>query len=338
MLLSLGTGAGNEISQMRFPKNFHVMISNSNLDDVRSACLSLLSAGMRKGELYPIVLGDGRGAGSDIEYGMKCLQEGYGKVRKIIKDLETRKSLNCIFLFASVGGGTGSNIHELCEYITEDFQGLTLVPIVLLPFRFEGQSQVDRAARAVELLNKQGHSVTVLDNEAALAGYRRRTGRTSVEEAMSFMDNWVSEWFTLLLVNLARENKARLRFDRQDIDFMWARNGQLSLVGYRRFPAKINLGSDILEHLNFLADVSLKSVKARGSHYSGLIMIRTMRPKLLEQLATATKARYGDKSNLKFFYVEEPHTTPNEVSLTISGFERDQLRPQLSPKHAQMEK
>ncbi|MEM3506685.1 MAG: hypothetical protein QXT31_03420 [Candidatus Bathyarchaeia archaeon] len=329
--ISLGSGAGNELAYMKLMPEIPVMVLNTNKDDARFACYKLLEQGKPKETIFPILLGydwlKGKGAGSNIELGLKALEETYPKkIKPLLNTLINKKEVNTIFLLASTGGGTGSNAPELLASLTEDFPNLTIIPFLITPFRCEGKAQLDRAKNAIKWVNRLGYSATVLDNQKAMELYKAKTGVESIEDAMAYMNKWIAEWFNLMFELLTQRSNARLKFDRQDAEILWAKNKEISIVGYANL-SPIYENVKVIDELNYLADVSPKSAKLSKSQYASLIALKTTKPKLLNLLTEGLKAKYGEESNFKIFYVEEKRIIDTQICAIISGFSENQLRP-----------
>ncbi len=102
----------------------------------------------------------GLGAGGDPEVGRIAAEEDAEAIRLALEGADL------VFVFAGLGGGTGSGAAPVIGAAAKDLGALT-VGVVTLPFAFEGPARRDIANRAVEAMLASVDTVLVVENERA---------------------------------------------------------------------------------------------------------------------------------------------------------------------------
>ena len=106
-----------------------------------------------------IALGDGLGAGGNLEKGKVEFEKSASEVEKLLTD-----GTRMIFIASGMGGGTGSSAAPLLAKMAKS-QGILTVGIVTIPFFNEKLPRINQALDAVEELSKNVDALIVINNE-----------------------------------------------------------------------------------------------------------------------------------------------------------------------------
>ena len=102
---------------------------------------------------------EGLGAGNRPEKARAAAEESLEDIKKTLND-GTRMA----FITAGMGGGTGTGAAPVIARVSKEM-GILTVGIVTIPFRFEGDRNIDQALDGVEEMSKHVDALLVINNE-----------------------------------------------------------------------------------------------------------------------------------------------------------------------------
>jgi cell division GTPase FtsZ len=145
VILSFGSGAGKILSNIETPLNTYKIAINSSARDLQ----------MINNVVDEIVAcGSGNGSGMDPSQGKEDINSSISKVFKTIDDaiFESKGSdIDMLPIIASLGHGFGSGSTAYAiEKLTKRYKSSIIVPVVITPFTWEGESAVKRAYEALK--------------------------------------------------------------------------------------------------------------------------------------------------------------------------------------------
>ena len=102
---------------------------------------------------------EGLGAGNKPEKARQAAEESLEDIKNMLDD-GTRMT----FITAGMGGGTGTGAAPVIARVSKEM-GILTVGIVTIPFRFEGDREIDQALDGVEEMSKHVDALLVINNE-----------------------------------------------------------------------------------------------------------------------------------------------------------------------------
>jgi len=123
----------------------------------------------------------GLSAGGEADIGRKAAEMDSEAIAKMTQGMDI------IFVFAGLGGGTGSGAAPVVAQIAAE-QGALVIAFVTLPFTMEGARRKEQAEIGLNELRKVSHAVMPLPNELLL--YHMAEDAT-VLDAFAQADEWV---------------------------------------------------------------------------------------------------------------------------------------------------
>lgn len=148
-IFGIGGGGCNFIDAMIDKKIKDVDYIACNTDEQSlSACKATVK----------IQLGKGLGAGMNADYARQLTEEASEEIKKHLEGAEL------VFITAGLGKGTGTGgapvIVRLCREL-----GIVSVVFVTSPFDNEGPNHLERAQKAIELLEKEADAINIISNQ-----------------------------------------------------------------------------------------------------------------------------------------------------------------------------
>lgn len=142
-----------------------------------------------------LVIGNGDGAGRNIEVGEKMFIEDEKKVVNAIKN--QFESTDFVWIVAGLGGGTGTGsvIQAIRLLMTNGFSkrfGL----ILTLPRTIEGSTVLDNALQRLQMINKAMNglgSIILVDNQKLYDYFTEHKEDASIAEYLEFSNRFVAE-------------------------------------------------------------------------------------------------------------------------------------------------
>ncbi len=173
-VIGVGGGGGNAVNHMyrQGIKDVDFCVCNT---DLQALANSPVPVRIQLGKS----LTEGRGAGNKPEIGKQAAIENIDDIREVLAG-----NTKMVFITAGMGGGTGTGAAPIIAKAAKDMKILT-VAIVTIPFRNEGQRQINQALEGIAEIEKYVDSLLVINNEKIREIY----GNLRVSEAFSKADD-----------------------------------------------------------------------------------------------------------------------------------------------------
>ena len=144
----------------------------------------------------------GLGCGGDAELGRESALETSGEIRAVLEGVQ------CVFLLAGLGGGTGSGAAAILAEIACDC-GAMVIAVVTLPFAFE-KRRVLQAREALEALRRHANAVVCFENDCMADMVSPKSG---IQQAFMAADQTISQSVQAIWALLSRDGLIHLGFD-----------------------------------------------------------------------------------------------------------------------------
>ena len=109
----------------------------------------------------------GRGCGALPEIGESAANESKEAIRAILRETETQKKADMVFITCGMGGGTGTGAAPIVANIAKE-EGILTVAVVTKPFRFEGKVRMQRALAGINKLYPNVDTLISIANDKLL--------------------------------------------------------------------------------------------------------------------------------------------------------------------------
>ena len=109
----------------------------------------------------------GRGCGAIPEIGESAANESKEAIRAILRETETQKKADMVFITCGMGGGTGTGAAPIVASIAKE-EGILTVAVVTKPFRFEGKVRMQRAINGINKLFPNVDTLINISNDKLL--------------------------------------------------------------------------------------------------------------------------------------------------------------------------
>lgn len=109
----------------------------------------------------------GRGCGAIPEIGESAANESKEAIRAILRETETQKKADMVFITCGMGGGTGTGAAPIVASIAKE-EGILTVAVVTKPFRFEGKVRMQRALNGINKLFPNVDTMISIANDKLL--------------------------------------------------------------------------------------------------------------------------------------------------------------------------
>lgn len=109
----------------------------------------------------------GRGCGAIPEIGESAANESKEAIRAILRETETQKKADMVFITCGMGGGTGTGAAPIVASIAKE-EGILTVAVVTKPFRFEGKVRMQRAINGINKLYPNVDTLISISNDKLL--------------------------------------------------------------------------------------------------------------------------------------------------------------------------
>ncbi len=149
-VIGVGGGGGNAVNHM-YKEGIH--------DVTFVVCNTDKQALKRSPVPVKIQLGEGLGAGGDPEVARNAANKSMDKIKEMLSN-----GCGMVFITAGMGGGTGTGAGPVIAKTAKEM-GILTVGIVTIPFRFEGNNQIDKALDGVDEMSKNVDALLVINNE-----------------------------------------------------------------------------------------------------------------------------------------------------------------------------
>ena len=109
----------------------------------------------------------GRGCGAIPEIGESAANESKEAIRAVLRETETQKKADMVFITCGMGGGTGTGAAPIVANIAKE-EGILTVAVVTKPFRFEGKVRMQRAINGINKLFPNVDTLISIANDKLL--------------------------------------------------------------------------------------------------------------------------------------------------------------------------
>ena len=109
----------------------------------------------------------GRGCGALPEIGESAANESKEAIRAVLRETETQKKADMVFITCGMGGGTGTGAAPIVASIAKE-EGILTVAVVTKPFRFEGKVRMQRAIAGINKLYPNVDTLISIANDKLL--------------------------------------------------------------------------------------------------------------------------------------------------------------------------
>ena len=177
-------------------------MADSGIPGVDVLCVNTDASSLAMAEGLPcMVLGAeltrGLGAGGNPETGKRAAEESRDEIREEVRGADL------VFIAAGMGGGTGTGAAPIVARVARD-EGALVVPVVTMPFSFEGSRRRNVAAEGLSPLKMMSDTTLIVSNDRLLSHGRRST---SVRESFSLADQVIVDAITAIsrIINVPGE-------------------------------------------------------------------------------------------------------------------------------------
>ena len=123
------------------------------------------------------------GCGSDPKKGAESANESKVAIKKAFENAKI------IFIIAGFGGGTGTGATPIIAKIAKETK-VPVIPIVTIPFSFEGKKRQDIALNGIEKLKEQIQDIIVIKDELIL---KKLDKKMTISAVFSIIDEKISD-------------------------------------------------------------------------------------------------------------------------------------------------
>lgn len=109
----------------------------------------------------------GRGCGAIPEIGESAANESKEAIRSLLRETETQKKADMVFITCGMGGGTGTGAAPIVASIAKE-EGILTVAVITKPFRFEGKARMNRALAGIDKLFPNVDTMIAISNDKLL--------------------------------------------------------------------------------------------------------------------------------------------------------------------------
>jgi len=235
LVLSFGSGAGKILSKVSLSDDYYKLAVNSSERD-----LSIIENDVD----VVICCGSGRGSAMEPQQGRLDLSTRLSVLFNKIDDIrkETKiKEIDLLPAIFSLGHGFGSGSLELAlSSLKEKYKDALLMPFVITPFTWEGNSVIRRAYEALSKGCKV-HTCFVISNEQVGAGCKDVS--SSYEKINSHIGNLIS----IMIRSFSATDGLLQTVDKSDLSsFM---SGDLATVRHVRIKSADDLNVETIKHI-----------------------------------------------------------------------------------------
>lgn len=143
-----------------------------------------------------LLIGDGRGAGRDIEMGKQLFKQEEEKIMEKMR--EQFKNTDFLWIVAGLGGGTGTgSIIEAIRLAMKNGFGDKFGLIVTLPRIYERgivlQNALVRLNQILEAMNKGSFPTILVDNEKLHRTYKEGNPKAGMQDSLYFINKYVAD-------------------------------------------------------------------------------------------------------------------------------------------------
>lgn len=196
-LIGVGGAGGNAVGRFQAENITGLQLAVLNTDGQ-----ALSASPVAEKLLLGASITRGLGAGGDPELGHQAAEADREKISEVTKECDL------IFLFAGMGGGTGSGVTPTVAEIASE-SGALVIAFVTMPFSFEGGRRGKQAEEGLQNLRAVCDAVIPLPNDILL---QEGDGDTSVVDAFACADVWMGRGVRSIWSMLFKQGLINLDF------------------------------------------------------------------------------------------------------------------------------
>ena len=252
----------------------------------------------------------GLGAGGNAEWGAVAAEESMDEI------LAHLQGADLVFITGGMGGGTGTGASPVVASCARELGALT-VAVVLTPFRYEGSTKLEKAAKGLADLHSTADTVIVVSNEKLLSLCEQRV---TMQEAFRVADGVLIQGVRGITDLILRPGT--LNGDFADVEAV-LRNGGEALIGTGQGRGEDGLLDAVQRALH-------SPLLERGSNGPATnVIVSVMADWNRVELAAVQTAmgylsdHYQGVANIKLCTVEAPELEDKVLATVLaSGFDR----------------
>lgn len=175
-LVGVGGAGSNAVDRLKMEslERLHLAVMNTDSQ-------ALASSPVEEKVLLGMGVTRGLGAGGDPELGREAAETDREKITKVVEGCDL------VFLFAGMGGGTGSGAAPAVAEIASE-AGALVIAFVTMPFSFEGGRRLKQAEEGLQALRRVCDAVIPLPNDILL---QEGADDATVLDAFAQADAWI---------------------------------------------------------------------------------------------------------------------------------------------------
>ena len=312
-VLGVGGAGGNAVNNMIASKLEGVDFVVANTDAQALAG----SKAERRVQLGAHVT-EGQGAGAQPDIGKAAAEETLDEIMEHLRDS------HMVFITGGMGGGTGTGASPVVASCARELGALT-VAVVLTPFRYEGSTKLEKAAKGLADLHSTADTVIVVSNEKLLSLCEQRV---TLADAFKVADGVLIQGVRGITDLILRPGT--LNGDFADVEAV-LRNGGEALIGTGQGRGEDGLLDAVQRALH-------SPLLERGSNGPATnVIVSVMADWNRVELAAVQTAmgylsdHYQGVANIKLCTVEAPELEDKVLATVLaSGFDR--VEPVFTPQ------
>ncbi|MFC0273768.1 plasmid replication protein [Metabacillus herbersteinensis] len=221
-----------------FPYN-GLLINTNNMDFEK---INIINPNIEK-----LQIGNGKGAGRDLEAGEKAFTEEKEKVTGAIKKQFMDRDF--IWIVAGLGGGTGTgSVIEAIKLLHSNGFKKRFGLILTLPRNKEGSTVISNALERLQRISKAMAglgSIILVDNQKLYDKFIKENPNSTLADYLTYSNNFVSATLhELNVVTASFKPFGDSHFDSSEFENLLKTPGVLSLSKYSVKDSKIDLGNE----------------------------------------------------------------------------------------------
>ena len=187
-----------------------------------------------------LLIGNGEGAGRDLEVGEKMFKDDE---EKIVANIQQQfQNTDFVWIVAGLGGGTGTgSVIEAIRLVMKSGFNKRFGLILTLPRDKEGQTVLNNALQRLQMINKAMKglgSIILVDNQKLYDHFSTNNANASISEYLQFSNRFVAETLhELNLVTSSFKPVGENHFDSSEFKNLIKTPGVLH---FARFTSKAN--------------------------------------------------------------------------------------------------
>lgn len=213
-----------------------------------------------------IKIGNGKGAGRNLELGEKMFKEDVDQVLDELKSQFENKDF--IWVVAGLGGGTGTgSVIEAIKLLMENGYQKRFGLILTLPRLSEGKTVLNNALNRLKMIHGAMRglgSIILVDNEKLYKDFANKNPEASVSEYLDFSNQFVADTLHELNVVTASFTPAgEYHFDSSEFENLLKTPGVLHFARFATKPHEIDSAQN-LSHIGRLKEQLENGVLSEG--------------------------------------------------------------------------